>query len=1443
LAAVAFVPLFWSSPGQVSADNKSYLYLDPSRFLAKAPYLWDPTIGLGTVTHQTIGFLWPLGPYYWLADRVGLPMWVAQRLWLGALLFAAGAGVVFLSRTWGHRRVTAAVTVAAFAYLLSPYALDYAARISVILMPWAALPWLVGFIARSLRGPTWRWPALFALTVLTAGGVNATALLLAGLGPALWVPWAIWGARETTLRRAVAGVGRIGVLTLAVSVWWITGLVIEGHYGIDILDYTETYAAVARTASPGEVLRGLGYWFFYGGDKVDRWVGPAGPYLTGLWLVVIGYGLVALALTALAVVRFRHRGFVAGLLTVGVVVSVGAYPLAHPSLYGRLFNVFVGTTAGQAMRSTPRAVPLVALALALALGAGAGAATAAVRGRWPRYAFVAPAACLALLALDMPPLFTGGEYSAGILRDENVPAYWDQAASAIDAGSHDTRVYEVPGSDFASYRWGGTVDPITPGLVDRPYVARELVPWGSAPGADLVNAFEEQLQDGVFEPSTLAPFARLISAATLSLRNDLQYERYRTPAPQPFWQQVLHAGGLAAPVAIGPATPNTPIARLPMLDETALSTPPGTPDPPAVATIAVPGAPAIVHAEPVAHPLVVDGDGEGLVDAGAAGLLSDDAVLSSAALRPEQLDQALADGADLMVTDTNRAQARRWGSVRENVGYTEQAGEQPLVDDPTDNRLDVFPGAGSNAATVTQQRGVDSVQATAYGNPVTYTPEDRAANALDGDPLTAWRVGAFSPVEGERLVTTLAAPVTADHLTLLQPITGPRNRWLTRVRLRFDGGPPLDVDLDDSSRSQPGQRIDFGTRTFRSLSLEVRGDNVGKVPSYAGLTSVGVAELTIGDGPPHVDEVVRLPEDLLAAAGARSADHRLTLLLTRQRADQHEPIRSDPELSISRTFSLPTARTFTVSGTARISGVAPDAAVDAALGAPSGETTATASDRLPGEPSMRASAALDGDPTTAWQTPIGVVTGQALTVRASAPVTFDHLDLSVFADGRHSVPTQLTLSADGGAPVAVSVPPISDDPSPENAAVAVRVPLPAPVTASSVVVGIAAIRPETTIDYISERPVDLPVAIAELGVPGWRVAPPIGALPGTCRSDLVSVDGQPVPVRVTGTVAHASARQPLTVTACGAPLVLGPGAHDVRTAIGRDLGIDVDRLVLDSAPPTASSAAPSPPTVTIAGQTRVSYDLRVDRATQPFWLVLGQSLNAGWHARLDGHDLGPATLIDGYANGWRITPPAGGAPLVISLEWTPQRWVWWALGVSAVATVICLVLVVLDRRPDSEPPDDERRRDRGRRPPVPVVVAFALGAGVLFGAVGGIAVGLVAAATALGGLLLPRRGRRLLGLVPAALLALAAAYIVAKSLRYPIPGDPDWPAAFSATDVLAWAAVAVTVTLVAVQAVRGAAAQSPVNGFTTPDRRKSWVGRRGSGRTVPREGVSARNDN
>ena len=61
-ALLAYVPFLLSSPGRVRADTKQYLYLDPGRLLARAPYLWDPHVGFGTVSHQNIGYLFPMGP-------------------------------------------------------------------------------------------------------------------------------------------------------------------------------------------------------------------------------------------------------------------------------------------------------------------------------------------------------------------------------------------------------------------------------------------------------------------------------------------------------------------------------------------------------------------------------------------------------------------------------------------------------------------------------------------------------------------------------------------------------------------------------------------------------------------------------------------------------------------------------------------------------------------------------------------------------------------------------------------------------------------------------------------------------------------------------------------------------------------------------------------------------------------------------------------------------------------------------------------------------------------------------------------------------------------------------------------------------------------------------------------------------------------------------------
>lgn len=243
LAATIYLPLLLTKPGRVGADTKTYLYLDPARMLGRAPSMWDPNIGMGTVTHQNIGYLWPIGPWYLLTEWLGLPDWVAQRLWLGSILFFAGLGVRFMLKALGQEGPH--VTAATFVYALTPYVLSLAARLSVILLPYAGLPWMIGLAALSLRRGGWRYPALFGLVVATIGSVNATALLLAGVGPVLWIAHEVLVTRDARFVDALKAVGRIGVMTVGCSLWWLAGLWAQGGYGIEILRYTET--AVRRS--------------------------------------------------------------------------------------------------------------------------------------------------------------------------------------------------------------------------------------------------------------------------------------------------------------------------------------------------------------------------------------------------------------------------------------------------------------------------------------------------------------------------------------------------------------------------------------------------------------------------------------------------------------------------------------------------------------------------------------------------------------------------------------------------------------------------------------------------------------------------------------------------------------------------------------------------------------------------------------------------------------------------------------------------------------------------------------------------------------------------------------------------------------------------------------------------------------------------------------------
>lgn len=1272
-AALAYIPFLLSSPGKVSGDTKQYLYLDPGRLLSRAVSVWDPHVGTGTVPHQNVGYLFPMGPYYWLMDQVGMPDWVAQRLWMGSISFAAAAGALWLFTLLGTRR--AGAIAGAVVFMLTPYQVAFNARLSVLLLPFAGLPWLVGLTIRAAKRGGWRDPCLFALVALLIGGTNASSLVLVGIAPVLWLVVASV-QREVRPRAALATAARIALPTVGVSLWSAAGLVSQARYGIPVLDVTENLRQVAGVSRPADLLRGLGNWFLSGSDRLGPWLDQSNAYRYDRLATFATFAVPIAALVAAAVVRWRHRSYFVALVVVGTIVGVGAWPYDDPSPIGSVFKTLVGRNgAAAALRNTPRVAPLIVLGIAGLIAAG----VSALHRKKVLELGSAVAVCI-VVAVAFLPVWRHGYLSERILRDEDVPAYWHDVASTLDRGDDGTRALELPGSLFAAYRWGNTVDPITPGLTDRPWVARELMPFGTRGAVDLLAALDRQMQSGTFEPAALAPVARLLAVGTIVDRNDLEYERYDSPRPRDVWAWLDDplAPGLGKPSGFGSRTPNRATAALPMLDEIELRAS-GSEWPPRVALFPIESPRRIVSTASTHAPVVLAGDGEGVVNAAAAGLVDGKGILLYAAsLDGAELERALRDHADLIVTDTARRRARRWDTLRDDVGQTERAGQRAIGEDVNDFRYEITDNLTDGDRTVVETKSA-TVDATAYGDRSAYIPSERPALAFDGDLRTAWRVAGGDVPDGDRLELRLHAPVRTGGITLVQPLD--TDRVITKVRVRIDGGAPIDVALDDSSRTEAGQQVTFPARRVRRIDVEPLEVSGG--PS----ASVGFAEVRL-DGvaraAPLVDGVVRVPSRLLRRAGPAAARRRVGFVFTRARIDPAEHGRTDEELALVRRFVLPSSagaeRGFAVSGVARVDPNAPDATLDIVSGTTTPGVEFRASGHRKGDPRARASRGFDGSVATAWDAPFGEQVGQWVEADLAQPTAVDGATITVVADGRHSVPTKIRVEADGVSVTTVELPPVADGTS-EGAAREVPLRF-GPVTASRLRFVVDSVRAVATRDDRTLAPRAAPVGIAEVDVGGVPRAPVAGVAPTTCRDDLLRVDDAPVAVRRVGEALEA----------CGGPLTLAAGSQVLRSGVGLDTGIDIDRVVLTSgadgaaAPPDAfrSSVARPGARVRVVDSGATTHDLEVHSSGKPFWLVLGQSLSVGWKAEVSGSksldgSLGAPRLVNGYANGW-LVDPGGPGTFTIHLKWTPQNLVWAAFAASVLAILACLAVVFATRR-------------------------------------------------------------------------------------------------------------------------------------------------------------------
>ncbi|MET9965267.1 alpha-(1-_3)-arabinofuranosyltransferase family protein [Streptomyces sp. NPDC006356] len=1233
--AVVFVLLLAVQPGRQTFDTKLGVTVDPGRFLADLGQLWSDQGSFGGIQNQYSGYLWPMLPFYWLADVVRLPVWLAERLWLSLIVSVAFWGALRLAERLGvgsgGSRLLGAVV-----YALWPVFTIVVGSTSAAALPGAFLPWVLLPLTNERYAA--RVAALrSALVIPFMGGVNAASTLASLLPVGLYLLSRPPGPRQ----RKLIGWWVPGVVLA--TAWWVIPLLLLGTYGENFLPYVESSQTTTETMSATEALRGGGNWVAYL-HFGEAWL-PAGWTVASAVVVIVcsalaaGLGLAGLARRDMP----ERRWLVLTVVTVALILLAG-----YGGAFGGPFHGVVQDWLDGGLvpfRNIYKFQTGLALALVLGLAHLVGVAAEARGARRVRGRRFAPliAAVLVLPGL-MWPYLNGSILNPGSFKE--IPRYWQATADWMEKYSPDARALVVPATAHGIYTWGSTIDQPLDVVADSRWAQRDYVPFGTPGNRRAMDAVEQALTSGGEVPG-LADYLSRAGVYYVVVRNDLDPDQIGQ-VPTTTVKRTLEQSGYERVTGLGPVMTGGTIAAGTPLQVEGLYPRQRAVEIYKPVSADVPR-PHQAGVQPVADTAVVSGGPEALLPLaselrGRASVLTGD---NHPGLGSPQV-QVVGDG--LRRADT------RFGLINANTSYTYTRDERNAPDaaqDAGEKPHQILPTTGIDHQTVAELRGARSVTASSYGSWLFHLPQFDPVNAFDGNPDTAWTEGSEgsegSP-EGEWLRIGFAGgsyDMPKSFKVTPLPQEGVREA-ATRVRVETEKGAVSSFLRADGSTQTV--KAPAGATSWMKLTIT---DSVSRRP---GLTGAGFSEIDLPDV--QVTRLLRLPTD--AEESAAPAE----IVSLSRAADPTGLSPTGTEAGLHRRFTTSAAGTYEVRASAvPVAGEELDELLYKVAPEQRNRIVATADSTARLGAGLSPRNLTDGDLTTAW------IAGDRPTLHLRWPgkQAVGEVVLAP-AGGLSTRPTEVHISSPDGAVIA------GVD---ENGWV--RFPA---ITTDRLDITITQTAPLTLYNPMVGEDLRLPVGLTEAYVPAldqYRTPQPRGTRPFSLpcgEGPVVAVDGELYRTSARGTVRDLMERRQVDVTLCqrgrdNAELRLPAGDHRVESG--------------DAGPLTLTDVTLTRGTVTEASAAARDLQIRDwlgDRRAVTVgsgaasYLTMYENFNDGWHATLNGKELTPVRL-DGWQQGWRIPAGAGGT---VELSYEPAVLYEGGLIGSAVALALLAGLALWRRR-------------------------------------------------------------------------------------------------------------------------------------------------------------------
>lgn len=1203
--------------GKILPETKLDLVVDPGGFLSRATFFWDASADFGRIQNQAVGYLWPMGPFYYAGHAMGLPGWLIQRLWISGLVILALWGMHAVLR---NLRVgtPASRVVGAATYALAPSFLATMIYQSAAQIPVAALPWIMAPLLKTRDDGTMPRSAVWrsALAVACIGAVNGAAAIIVLAVPALWF---LTRTKPLSHWRTAATWGFGSLLGMA---WWLGPLSLQGRYGYAFTAYTERADLTTATQSATEVLRGTGSWLSYLVVDGHPLVDGARSLATDRTSIIATLLIAGVGLAGLVRSDLRERTWLLVTLLVGAVATGIAFsgPLsgvaADPAR-----GVLDGALAP--FRNVQKFEPLIRFSLAVGVAhllavARLPAWTRIGRSvRAPQFALIAVllAVLLPVVRAQQSGLSPDGSFAA-------IPQYWKQAVTWVDRNGDSRRTLLVPSSSFGEYTWGRPLDEPIQALSNEAWAARNIIPLGGSGPTRLLDELDRRLVNRQLGPGTSEILARM-GVRYLLVRNDLDRARTLSPAPALLRTSLEETPNLQRVAAFGPEVGGSLLG-----DHLTTEFGPAANDGlRAIEVWEVRTPTNRLTAYDASATVAVNGGPEGLFPLADTGLLSGRAsVLAGSGTEDRASTWATAD--------TTRRRDATFAGVRDSVSYTLTPDEDaPGTDRPPIDRL--APEFHDQQATA-DQRGAASIEASSYSlSDQTRYPGTQPWAAFDADPESAWRPATTGSPVGSWIQARFDTPTSVPSIKISRPPGAPAR--VTKVTVTTDAGRRTAKfgATDTIEVALPPQ----ATRTIRiTIADSVRA---GSGYGSPGLSSIELAGVTLER--PIVPITTRPSSAPASGAPLLSFD--------RARTDRTNRLKSDEDAILDRSFDLDAAATFdtTLAGSPQPGPKLDEllAGLRTSLGA--NDEAVVASSVWEDLPAFGGYAAHDDDLTTSW---VGAVEDPdpTLTIDWGKPVTLSRIRIQSPGFPAEPISTVRLESPSGVRTVDVSDSGVGNFSPLTTTSITIRLTTPGKQP-------FQVAQPE--VRAISEVSFNTPIPPARTIDDDQQIGVGCGEGP------TLRIDGKEIQTSVATTWGELRRQEPSLVVACTPTTKLSAGPHRLVSDVGA--AFSIDGVTFD---PGKRTAAPPARTTRVARWDTDARTIEVAAGDRTI-LATTENSNPGWVATYEGKKL-RSIVVDGWRQGWEL--PEGRSGLV-ELRFEPGiRY----RGLLAGGSVMLLLLLLLN---------------------------------------------------------------------------------------------------------------------------------------------------------------------